>query len=330
MVAIAALEVIAAHTVLGLEVADDRLDRGAALHLAADRTGDATDLAGDPDPELVRMVVAAIAAIDMNAAGFDPGQLFQFGDHWGQSVAVKRVVVECLGVQPDPGKPGGGAQAGGLASRDLERVVVDTTVQSKAIAHPTDARLCYRALHKLVDLTKRNQLGLRQSYVRVAKRAPIIIRRYTAHQFKRARRELKFLRTRLGRVIRDIRRKIAANPVLGERFAGLLALAVRARFQDHRQRGPKSLRSGSDPRVYSLHAPEVECIGKSLPMRRQGVRRAHPTSLAARACPCESRGVDRHPGDQAQKPALAKAGDGQFAPRGWRQWVNDERSNGSR
>jgi hypothetical protein len=33
------LEIIAAHSVLGFEVADDRLDRGAALHLAADRSG---------------------------------------------------------------------------------------------------------------------------------------------------------------------------------------------------------------------------------------------------------------------------------------------------
>ena len=81
-----------------------------------------------------------------------------------------------------------------------------------------------------------------------------IVGRYThAHQFKRARRELKFLRIRLGRVIRDIRRKIGDDEALTGCFADLLALAVRVRFQDHRQRGPK---------VYSLHAPEVECIGK--------------------------------------------------------------------
>jgi IS5 family transposase len=141
-----------------------------------------------------------------------------------------------------------------LATRDLERVVVDTTVQPKAIAHPTDARLCHRVLEKLVALARRHGVTLRQSYRRVAKRAAIMIGRYThAHQFKRARRELKFLRTRLGRVIRDIGRKIAGNPALRERFADLLALAVRVRFQDHRQRGPK---------VYALHAPEVECIGK--------------------------------------------------------------------
>jgi len=145
-------------------------------------------------------------------------------------------------------------KTGALASRDLERVVVDTTVQPKAIAHPTDARLCHRALEKLVDLARRHQVRLRQSYRRLAKRAAIMVGRYThAHQFKRARRALTFLRVRLGRVIRDIRRKIAGNELLEERFADWLALAVRVRLQDHRQRGPK---------VYALHAPEVECIGK--------------------------------------------------------------------
>ena len=184
-------------------------------------------------------------------------------------------------------------KTGALATRDLERVVVDTTVQPKAIAHPTDARLCHRALEKLVALARRQGVPLRQSYLRVAKRAALMVGRYThAHQFKRARRELKFLRTRLGRVIRDIRRKIAGNPALTERFAELLGLAVRVRFQDHRQRGSK---------IYSLHAPEVEGIGKgkarapyefgckSLPRRRPGSRspRRRPSP---RACPREGGG----------------------------------------
>src|SRR5690242_3232239 len=145
-------------------------------------------------------------------------------------------------------------KTGALETKDLQRIAVDTTVQPKAIAHPTDARLMHRALEKLVDLARRHDVPLRQSYRRVAKRAAIMVGRYThAHQFKRARRALKFLRIRLGRVIRDIRRKIAGNERLEQRFADLLALAVRVRFQDHRQRGPK---------IYALHAPEVECIGK--------------------------------------------------------------------
>ena len=81
-----------------------------------------------------------------------------------------------------------------------------------------------------------------------------MVGRYThAHQFKRARRALKFLRTRLGRVIRDLRRRIDGNAELEARFGSLLDLALKVRLQDQRRRGRK---------VYSLHAPEVECIGK--------------------------------------------------------------------
>jgi transposase, IS5 family len=150
-----------------------------------------------------------------------------------------------------------GHKTGALETKDLERVAVDTTVQPKAVAHPTDARLMHRALDKLVNLAKRHGVELRQSYLRVAKRAAIMIGRYShAHQFKRARRELKFLRTRLGRVIRDINRKIDGNAALEVRFRPLLILAGQVRAQEQRQRGPK---------VYSLHAPEVECIGKGKP-----------------------------------------------------------------
>jgi IS5 family transposase len=145
-------------------------------------------------------------------------------------------------------------RTGAIAGRDLERVVVDTTVQPKAVAHPTDARLMHRALEKLGALAARSGVKLRQSYRRLAKRAAIMVGRYAhAHQFKRMRGALKFLRTRLGRVIRDIRRKIEGDAALQARFGALLDLAARVRHQDQRQRGPK---------VYSLHAPEVECIGK--------------------------------------------------------------------
>src|SRR6202030_3935359 len=64
-------------------------------------------------------------------------------------------------------------KTGALSSKDLERVVVDTTVQPKAIAHPTDARLVHRAIEKLVNLAKREGVPLRQSYLRVGKPAAI-------------------------------------------------------------------------------------------------------------------------------------------------------------
>jgi len=137
---------------------------------------------------------------------------------------------------------------------ELSRVIVDTTVQPKNVTFPTDAKLLNRAREKLVRLAKLHGVDLRQSYARVGKFALIQHQRYAhAKQFKRAKRMLKKLRTYLGRVIRDIARKIENNAALEVKFASLLSLARRVREQQQRQRGPK---------VYSLHAPEVECIGK--------------------------------------------------------------------
>ena len=73
-VAVASFEVIASHPVFGLHMPNDRLNRGTTTHLAADWRGDVLHLAADPDAELLGMVVAAIAFVDVDAAGLDPGQ----------------------------------------------------------------------------------------------------------------------------------------------------------------------------------------------------------------------------------------------------------------
>ena len=146
------------------------------------------------------------------------------------------------------------ARTEAMKPSDLSRVVIDTTVQEKAVAFPTDARLLHRARERLVRLAKKLGVVLRQSYARVGKFALIKHQRYAhAHQFKRAGKALRKLRTYLGRVIRDIRRKSVGQEKLREAFVKPLHLAERVLAQDRRQRGRK---------VYSLHAPEVECIGK--------------------------------------------------------------------
>jgi transposase, IS5 family len=145
-------------------------------------------------------------------------------------------------------------RTGAAKPADFARVIIDTTVQPKAVAFPTDAKLLHRARERLVRLAQRHGVKLRQSYQRVGKRALIRHQRYAhAKQFKRANRALRTLRTQLGRVIRDIGRKLGAKDGLHELFAMPLSLAQRVREQRPRQRGPK---------IYSLHAPEVECIGK--------------------------------------------------------------------
>ena len=145
-------------------------------------------------------------------------------------------------------------QTGALRTRDLKRVTVDTTVQPKAITFPTDAKLLHAAIKGLNRLTRRCGVRLRQSYLRIAKRAAMMASRYAhAKQFKRHHRQLRLLRSRLGRIIRDIRRNIAGRPELAAVFEAPLARAAQIRSQQQRQRGWK---------LYSFHAPEVECIGK--------------------------------------------------------------------
>src|SRR5947199_3410922 len=100
-------------------------------------------------------------------------------------------------------------EAGALRSQDLKRVTIDTTVQPKAITFPTDAKLLHAAVKGLNRLATRHGIRLRQSSSRIAKAADMNAGRHAhAKQFNRQRRQLRLLRTRLGRIIRDIRRKI--------------------------------------------------------------------------------------------------------------------------
>jgi transposase, IS5 family len=144
--------------------------------------------------------------------------------------------------------------AGALRTRDLKRVTVDTTVQPKAnLPDRCQAAACGNQRAQSAGLRKHG-VRLRQSYVRIAKKAAMMVGRYAhAKQFKRHHRQSRLLRSRLGRIIRDIRRKIEGRPELEAAFEAPLARAAQISSQQQRQRGYK---------LYSFHAPEVECIGK--------------------------------------------------------------------
>ena len=167
--------------------------------------------------------------------------------HWRKRLSDKLelLLAESLRVAHD---------SGALRTRDLARVTIDTTVQPKAISFPTDAKLLHAAIKGLNRLAEKHGVRLRQSYLRIAKHAAMMAGRYAhAKQFKRHHRQLRLLRSRLGRIIRDIGRKIAGNTDLEAVFTWPLARAAQIRGQQQRQRGWK---------LYSFHAPEVECIGK--------------------------------------------------------------------
>jgi IS5 family transposase len=69
---------------------------------------------------------------------------------------------------------------------------------------------------------------------------------------RQAERQVRRLRTWLGRLARDIARKIADNAVVHSVFAEPLARITRLLQQ----------RRADKTKIYALHAPEVECIGK--------------------------------------------------------------------
>ncbi len=103
-------------------------------------------------------------------------------------------------------------------------------------------------------LVGKHGVRLRQSYRRIAKKAAMMAGRYShAKQFKRHHRQLRLLKSRLGRIIREIHRKIEGRPDLEAAFAALLVRSAQIRSQQQRQRGWT---------LYSFHAPGVECIGK--------------------------------------------------------------------
>ncbi len=132
----------------------------------------------------------------------------------------------------------------------IKHVNVDTTVQEKAIAFPTDARLYHKMRVKLVREAKKQGIKLRQSYLFVGKKAFIMQGRYaSARQMKRAAKQTRKLKTYLGRVTRDIERKSSAKD---KTMQDLLALAKRLLKQ---QRHDKN-------KLYSLHEPKVKCIAK--------------------------------------------------------------------
>jgi IS5 family transposase len=137
---------------------------------------------------------------------------------------------------------------------EFERVIVDSTVQEKAIAYPTDSRLLEVARARLVQLAQRAGLALRQTYEREGKRLRRRAGGYAhAKQFRRLRRVLKRQRTVLGRLLRDIERKLHGAP--HAQYKQLRVWLERA-WRICRQR-PKD-----QNKLYALHAPEVECIGK--------------------------------------------------------------------
>jgi IS5 family transposase len=136
-----------------------------------------------------------------------------------------------------------------VTPRQSDVIVVDTTVQAKAVDQPKDARLYRKTLHHLLRVADAAGIRLRQSYRELAKSAFLMCGRYAeAKPFRRAARVRKKLKVHAGRVQWDLERKLSDEA--WEQHQGTMILAELALTQEEKTKG----------KVYSIHAPEVECI----------------------------------------------------------------------
>lgn len=138
--------------------------------------------------------------------------------------------------------------------KDFQSVTVDSTVQEKAITYPTDGKLYERCREHMVRLADQHKISLRQNYNRKAPYLLMMTNRYShAKQMKRKRKALKQLKTLVGRVYRDIERQLPKQ-----------SIEVQAAFKDTLEKTQRILaqQRHDKNKLYSFHAPEVECISK--------------------------------------------------------------------
>ena len=152
---------------------------------------------------------------------------------------------------------------GVVKKAEFEMIIVDTTVQEKAIAHPTDSRLLEIARHKVASAAKRCGIALKQTFAKQGKELRRKAGGYAhAKQFKRLRRTVKRQRTILGSLMRDAQRGLES---ISQGVAGheptALAITELMKWLERAER-IRTQHRHSRNKLYALHAPEVECIGK--------------------------------------------------------------------
>jgi transposase, IS5 family len=156
---------------------------------------------------------------------------------------------------------------GAIKKSEFKRVIVDTTVQEKAIAHPVDSRLLEIARRKVVAAAKRCGIELKQTFAAEGKTLQRKAGGYAhAKQFKRLRRVVKRQRTILGILMREVKRKMptamaTATNTTTAKTDNALALTALNTWLERAERIRTQQRTDKN-KLYALHAPEVECIGK--------------------------------------------------------------------
>ena len=120
-----------------------------------------------------------------------------------------------------------------MDASDLESVIIDSTVQSKATAHPTDSSLLNIARYKLVKATKECGLSFKPTDVKEAKNLNRRAGGYAhAKQFKRLKKVIKRQRTIVGILLRETSRQLATvNEQAQQNLKEIMGLVNRLKNQ---------------------------------------------------------------------------------------------------
>ena len=130
-------------------------------------------------------------------------------------------------------------------------VLVDTTVQEKAITYPTDSKLAIKIINRLNKLAKAEGISQRRTFVKEVRELRLACRHFRhVKRRSKAKKALKRLRTIAGILLRELQRKLPEQVL--ERAAERFALYEKALKQQ-----PKDKH-----KIYSLHEPDIYCVGK--------------------------------------------------------------------
>jgi len=184
-----------------------------------------------------------------------------------------------------------------IKPKSVECAVIDSTVQEKNIAYPTDAKLTYKGILLLSELAKALGIKLRQSYVRAGKKLLIKVSRYNhAKQFKRKAATLKKLKVRLGRVYREILRKAEKEKIDLNLDAKTLLEQCRRLLEQKRH---------SKNKLYSFHEPQTVCISKGKAHKRYEF--GNKSTFVTTAKECFIIHADAHEGNPYDGHTLSQA-----------------------
>ncbi len=137
--------------------------------------------------------------------------------------------------------------------KDVEEttVIVDSTVQEKAITYPTDSKQAIRIINRLNKLAKEHNVKQRRTYVKEVKNLRHACRNFShPRRRKNAKKALKRLRTIAHKLIRELNRKLPEN-VINQQSANFEL------YEKVLNQQPKDKN-----KIYSLHEPNVYCVGK--------------------------------------------------------------------